>query len=252
MDTLPMPLEELAATHGGLHEFRITSPVEVRRMLQSLCDGNVLLNFNAPDGSCVATRLWTVDAARSVLSFSAERDDPQLPTLLDSDEAVVVGYLDSVKLQFDVQNLMLVHNGRDSTLRCAFPREMWRFQRRNAFRVRPLVRNSPHALLRHPELPDMQLSLRVLDLSIGGCALFLPDDVPPVAPGVQLNGVQLELDDETTVVVCLRLHHVTGLNPDSRGVRLGCELVSVGTDTERILQRYIDQTQKKRRLMSLE
>jgi len=252
MDTLPMPLEALAATHGGLGEFRITSPVEVARMLQRLCDGNVLLNFNAPDGSTVATRLWTVDAARAVLSFSAERDDPSMPALLDGDEAVVVGYLDSVKLQFDVHNLMLVHNGRDSALRCNFPREMWRFQRRNAFRVRPLLRNSPHAVLRHPEMPEMELSLRVLDLSIGGCALFLPDDVPPIAPGVQINGVQLELDGDTTVVVCLRLHHVTGLNPDSHGVRLGCELVKVGTDIERTLQRYIDQTQKKRRLMALE
>ena len=28
-------------------------------------------------------------------------------------------------------------------------------------------------------MPDMQLELRVLDVSIGGCALWLPHDLPP-------------------------------------------------------------------------
>jgi hypothetical protein len=37
MDTLPMPLDSLVATHGGLHEFRMTSSVEIRNMLTRIC-----------------------------------------------------------------------------------------------------------------------------------------------------------------------------------------------------------------------
>jgi c-di-GMP-binding flagellar brake protein YcgR len=106
--------------------------------------------------------------------------------------------------------------------------------------------------VRHPEIADMALALRVLDVSIGGCALFLPDDVPPLQPGVLMNQVQIELDIDTRMTVKLRLQHVTSINPDSRGVRLGCELVDPSGDTLRVLQRYIDQTQKKRRLLSLD
>jgi c-di-GMP-binding flagellar brake protein YcgR len=96
----------------------------------------------------------------------------------------------------------------------------------------------------------MPLALRVLDVSIGGCALFLPDDVPPLPPGVVLNGVQMDLDVDTRIHVALRLQHVTSINPESRGVRLGCEMVNPGSDVTRALQRYIDQTQKRQRLLN--
>ena len=251
METLPMPLDALAAQPGGLDDFRISSPREIGAMLKQLSDGNVRLNLNASDGTVCGATLWTVDAARGKLSFSADENDPKLQSLLECDEAVVVGYLDSVKVQFDVSGLVLVRGGRDSVLSSAFPRQLFRFQRRSGFRVRPLLNSAPVARLGHPAIDDVQLALRVLDLSIGGCALFLPDDVPAIQPGIQINKVQIDLDADTRLQVNLRLQHVTAINPDSRGVRLGCEFVNAGGDTLRLLQRYIDQTQKRRKLMAL-
>jgi len=172
--------------------------------------------------------------------------------IVECDEAVVVGYLDSVKLQFDVSNLMLVRGLNSVAIKGNFPREMFRFQRRNGFRVRPMMRSSPMATLRHPMIPDMQLNLRVLDVSIGGCALFLPNDVPALDAGVLMNGVIIDLDADTRIKTGLRLQHVTSLNPESGGVRLGCEMVTPGSDSLRALQRYIDQTQKRRRLLALD
>jgi c-di-GMP-binding flagellar brake protein YcgR len=171
--------------------------------------------------------------------------------MLESQEVVVVGYLDSVKLQFDAHNLVLVRGERSSVLNCALPRELFRFQRRSAYRVRPVLRSSPMARVRHTEIAEMQLALRVLDVSIGGCALFLPDDVPPMQPGVVLNQVQIELDADTRFHVNLRLQHVTSLNSESHGVRLGCEFVRADATALRALQRFIDQTQKRGRLLSI-
>ncbi len=246
-----MPLDSLAAAHGGLDDFRISARPELLAMLKRLADGNVLVNLNGSDGTAYTTTLWSVDTNRDVLSFSADLASNQVEALVEAEDAVAVAYLDNVKLQFDVQGLVMVRGGNSCVLNCALPREMFRFQRRSAFRVRPLLRATPTAHLRHPMLPDMQLALRVLDLSIGGCALFLPDDVPAVPPGLTLNGVQLELDTDTRIVVSLRLQHITSLNPDSRGVRLGCEISPVSGDIARSLQRYIDQTQKRQRAMSL-
>jgi c-di-GMP-binding flagellar brake protein YcgR len=98
----------------------------------------------------------------------------------------------------------------------------------------------------------MALALRVLDVSTGGCALFLPDDVPPLQPGVRLQRVKVELDPNTRFDATLVLCHVTSLNPQSNGVRLGCELQDLDGDAQRTLTRYIDQTQKRRRLLSLD
>jgi len=128
---------------------------------------------------------------------------------------------------------------------------MYRFQRRNAFRVRPTIRTSPTAHLVHPAPPHSELALRVIDLSIGGCAMFLPDDVPTMSAGVILNDVRIELDADTRLDLSMRLQHVTAINADARGLRLGFEFRRVGGDTLRVLQRYIDLTQKRGKLMSL-
>lgn len=247
-----MPLESLSAQHGGLDEFRISAPREILAMLKQFQDGNVLLNLNGSNGAMLSTTLWSLDPTRGQLSFSADAHAPVTQQLVECDEAVAVGYLDSIKVQFDVQGLVLVRGVGGSAISARLPRELFRFQRRNAFRVRPLLRSSPVARVRHPAIAEMQLALRVIDVSIGGCALFLPDDVPAMQPGMVMNQVQLDLDADTRVIANLRLQHASVLNAEARGARLGCEFVQLGADGERTLQRFIDQTQKRRRLMSLD
>lgn len=251
LDTLPKSPDALASAPGALDDFRITSSAEVLALLKQLADGNVLVNLNSSNGGVYTSTVWALDPDRGTLSFSADADDNQVQALVESEDAVAVAYLDSIKLQFDAHGLVLVRGGRASALNCAFPREVFRFQRRNGFRVRPLLRATPMARVRHPMIPDMSLQLRVLDVSIGGCALFLPDDVPPLQPGITINNVQIDLDVDTRITTTLRLQHVTSIQPDSRGVRLGCEMVNPSSDVLRGLQRYIDQTQKRQRMMSL-
>jgi c-di-GMP-binding flagellar brake protein YcgR len=235
---------------AAMDDYRISAPVEIAAMLRRLADGNVHVSLNAPDGTSITATLWTVDPRRGMVSFSMLPGEPQADALVECNEATAVGFLDSIKLQFDVCDLVLVHRGNHVALNSAFPQELFRFQRRNGFRVQPMLRSTPVARLRHPMIPDMQLALRVLDVSIGGCALFLPDDVPPLDAGVLMNGVVMDLDADTRVHTGLRLQHVTSLNPESGGVRLGCEMVSPGHDGLRSLQLYIDQTQKRRRLLA--
>ncbi len=251
METMPMPLQALGAAHGGLDEFRVTAPGEIATTLRRLYDGSVQLNLNASDGSVVSATVWTTDAGRGSIGFNVDPQDPALNALLECEEAIVVGYLDSVKLQFDVNRLMLVHGPRASVLSGSYPRELFRFQRRSAYRVRPLLRSQPVARVRHTDIAEMQLALRVLDVSIGGCALQLPDDVPPMQVGGLLNQVEIELDADTRFHVTLRLQHITSLNNESHGVRLGCEFVGADPTALRALQRFIDQTQKRGKLLSL-
>ena len=246
-----MPLDALGAGPGGLDEFRISAPREIGAMLRQLYDGNVMLNLNAADGSVVRGTIWTLDTDRARLGFAIDAGDPSLQALLECQEVVVVGYLDSVKLQFDIHDLVLVRGPQASVLSGALPREMFRFQRRSAYRVRPAHRSVPTARLRHTDIAEMQLTLRVLDVSLGGCALFLPQDVPPMQLGGVLNQVQIELDADTRFLVNLRLQHITSLNADAKGVRLGCEFVRADAAALRSLQRFIDLTQKRGKLLSL-
>jgi len=230
--------------------FRVTSPTETLALLRTLRDGSVPVNLNACDGASYTSTLWSFDTTQARLSFSADEHHPQLRRLVDADEVIAVAYLDSVKLQFDVQHLVLVRSAQACALQGAFPRDLYRFQRRNGYRVRTLENTSPTVRLRHPSIPEMALALRVLDVSIGGCALLLPGNVPPLQPGSCLKGARVDLDADTRFDAALQLHHVTSLS-NSPGVRLGCEWKQIDGAAQRALQRYIDQTQKRRRLLSL-
>ena len=114
METLPMPLEAMSGSPHGLGEFRVNSPAEVFSLLKQCADGNVLLSLSSPEGAAYTTTVWALDPARGLLCLSADGDDIKLQRLLESEEVVAVGYLDSVKLQFDLHDLVLVHSGRAS------------------------------------------------------------------------------------------------------------------------------------------
>jgi flagellar brake protein len=254
METLPMPLAAMGAGSTELDEFRLTAPREIAAMLRRLTDGSVPLHLAGSDGSALTATLWALDAERGSIGFNVDPTEPSLHALLECRDVLAVGYLDNVKLQFDLADVVLVKGERASVLRCAWPREMFRFQRRGAFRVRPLLRHAPVAHVARPVGPDhadQPLALRVLDVSIGGCALFLPHGVTAMPPGSLMNHTLIELDSDTRFHVDLRLQHVSQLNPDARGVRLGCEFVRADAAAQRALQRFIDATQKRSKLFAL-
>jgi c-di-GMP-binding flagellar brake protein YcgR len=212
----------------------------------------VPVQLSSPQGGHLSATLWTVDAAQRRLGFHVEPDHPAMPPMVEGDEITAVAYLEAVKLQFELEHPVLVRSARAATLQAALPRTLYRFQRRAGYRVRTFAGSSPHAVMRHPSIPDMTLTLRVLDVSIGGCAVWLPNDVPPLAPGVRTQRVRIELDGDLRFDSTLVVHHVTSLGPNANGVRLGCEFLQLESAAERALQRYIDQTQKRRRLLTLD
>ena len=248
-DTRPASLDALG-TGDGLAEFRVTAPGEIRALLKQLMDDVVPLNLSASDGSAYTTTLWTLDPSADRISFTADTQSPAVHDIVEADECAAVAYLDRVKVQFDVTDLVLVQGHKASVLQARFPREMFRFQRRNTFRVRTIERTAPTASFRHPGIPDMSLALRVLDVSIGGCALLQPANVPMLQPGAVIRGVRLSLNAETQIDAGLMLHHVTSTGAENGSVRLGCEIVGLNPAAQRALQLYIDQTQKRRRMMS--
>ena len=246
-DTRPAALDAHGAADAWA-DFRVQHPQERKALLRQLRDTGVPVMLSGPGGASVTCTLWSLDD--DGLAFSADPQAPQLLRLLEANEAVAEAYLDSVKLQFDVLEAMLVHGREASTLRCAVPQEIYRFQRRQAYRVRALEHHAPVARLRHPALPEMQFALRVLDVSIGGCALWQPEDVPALAAGTEIADVEVTLDGDTRFHALLRLQHVSATSPGGHGARLGCEW-QLGPSAERSLQRWIDQAQKRRRLMHL-
>ena len=247
-DTRPAALNPLGGSDPWA-DFRVDDPVERLRLLKQLRDGSVPVNLSAPHGQALNTQLWSLDETHGQLNFSADASNVYLQQLAQGDEAVAMAYLDSVKLQFDLVDLVVVRGLDSCALRARLPGVIYRFQRRGSYRVRTLGRQTPNARRRHPSIPDMQLRLRIVDVSMGGCALVLPDDMPALQPGSSLHGVHVEIDSDTAFTATLRLQHVGNMPGDS-SMRLGCQWCDLDGSAQRALQRYVDHTQQRRRQLA--
>lgn len=233
-------------------EHRVRALVEIRALLKQFVEGDVPLSLTTPDGLHYATSLWAEDPQRGVLVFAADPRDDAVQRLAESHEVMATGYLDSVKVQFDLHDLVLVHGRSASAFNAQYPREVYRFQRRHAYRVRPAGRAQPHAVLSHPDLARRQIDLRVIDISHTGVALMLNEELNLFRSGQMLPEVVIELDASTWLRVTLRVMHVSevGLSP-TQYRRIGCELVDLSPAAQRDLLRYLDHTQKRHRLLTL-
>jgi flagellar brake protein len=246
--TQPAPLATLSGR--AIDEFRVNHPAEVMALLHRLVDRAVLVQLSAPNGAAYTSTLWAVDQQARRISLDADAAHPQIRALIEAGEATAVAYLDAIKLQFDLHGLMLAHGHNASALQAVLPDVLFRFQRREYFRVR--TRDSAVAHLRHPALGGAMLTLRVLDVSIGGCALQLPAEAAPIEPGTAINGVRLELDADTLLVAPLTVQHVSsGFGANARMSRLGCSFARLDGTSQRALQRYIDLTQRREKFLLL-
>jgi c-di-GMP-binding flagellar brake protein YcgR len=232
--------------------FRVCHPQECLTLLRQLRNGQHPVVLSGPDGSALSAALSSVDEPLRQLTFSVEPGLPALDRLVEADEGVAVAYMDHIKLQWDIGGLVLVRGPRHASLQLDLPASLYRFQRRSAFRVLTPTRCAPVARMRHPAMPEMALTLRVLDLSLGGCALWCPADVPMLEAGTRLGEIAIELDATTRFVSAATLAHVSSLGDHDRGVRIGCEWHQLPPSAERTLQRWIDVAQRRRRLLALE
>ena len=230
---------------------RIDAPEEIASLLRRLLEGEVPLSISAPDGTMLSCSLWAEDRGSGLIVLSMAAVDGRAERVAQCNEAVAVGYLDSVRLQFDLNGLVLVRGLDACTLHAEYPEAVLRFQRRDAYRVRPLEHAQPTVHVSHPLVPDALLLMRVTDISHGGIALVSPSTAGAFQLGQLLPDAILELDPQTQVPMGLRVVRIDSMAPDGTQVRLGCEMCDVRGEDARLLARYIDHTQRRRRMLAL-
>lgn len=242
----------MSAPEAAPEEFRVAASAEIAGYLQQLQRDGATVLLSGPPGQSLAARITTLDSAAGVLGLELGADpDGISQALVASGEITAVAYLGAVKLQFELDDAVLVSGEQGAVLRSSLPDRLYRFQRRQSFRVQPAGSVYPRVVL--PGAAQPGRALRVLDISIGGLALALPADAPALPAGQPAAGLVLELDRITALRVTLLPHHASPIAGDAHGTRqLGCSFVDLDAAASRALQVYVDQTQKRRRLLKLD
>ncbi|MFG6448180.1 flagellar brake protein [Roseateles sp. BYS180W] len=228
-------------------EYRLSSRSEVVAWLRELAQRGIGVQLNASSAQACNAVLTQVDSEHSAIGLELSGSDDQLGALLRSDDVTAVAYLDRIKLQFDVVGLCQVSAGNSAMLRAMLPADIYRFQRRQAYRV--CAPTGQYPLLVVPQ--DKEVRLRVLNVSVGGLALHWPPELLQPTSGEAIGPARLLLAQDSQLTVHLRVQHIV-TEPDRDGTPsavAGCAFVNISSPALRVLQMYVDQAQKRERLM---
>lgn len=224
-------------------DFRLDAPGEIMNWLRELLRSQARIQLTTPDGAAIHTVLRSLDTPQGMLTMEAPQARDTLAPILSSDELVATAFLDKIKLQFDVSGLVAIR-GEGEVLRAPVPLRIYRFQRRQAYRVASAGQLYPALKLNGADLPR----IRVVNVSAGGVALQWPANVVPAPRALEELSGTLELEREVSFSTLLRVQHVTE-GEDGAPHHVGCAFVSLAPTAARALQVFIDQAQKRERLM---
>jgi flagellar brake protein len=242
----------MTAPEATSEELRVASAAEIAAYLQQLQREGAGVMLSGPQGLNLASRIVALDSVAQVLGLEVGTDPEGISqALVAGDEITAVAYLGAIKLQFELEGAVLVSGEQGTVLRSLMPTRLYRFQRRQSYRVQPAGSAYPRVVL--PGGSEPGRALRVLDISIGGPALALPPDFSPLPIGAPTAGLVLELDRISALQISLLPHHASPISGDAAGtLQLGCSFVELDANATRSLQVYVDQTQKRRRLLKLD
>ncbi len=214
---------------------------EIEKALLRLARNDCVLTGNvAPSEQMWRTSLLKVDAARQRLLL-----DELLPTptrgALDKTRTIdLSGWLDDVAIAFSV-GIRNAHSGENGQcLSTHFPTAIQHEQRRETYRVRMMSRDTLYATLR-PNGADVHKA-EVVDLSIGGIGLLLPDARPLPARDVLECVVALPGKPMATTIEPRSVRR-TGRPPRTR---VGGRFVQLTADARGAISRYIASVQRER------
>ncbi len=250
LDTQPAPIDSLDMA-GPWAKFRVHDPRRQIATLREICRNDKPLTLGAPGGPSIAVSLWSVDDHAAKLHFKVGEGVANPLEITRQPDLWAAAYLDDAKVQFALPSVMLSNEGGTSVLVADAPKLMYHLPRRRAVRVKRDHDKAPTVRFRHPLSPEITTELRVLDISISGCALWRPDGVMPLLPGMELRRVEVELDDHTIVFSDLGVQHATTVTGPNPGARVGCAWRGMPAPAQERLRSWIQGGRRRRELISL-
>ncbi|MFP4271520.1 MAG: flagellar brake protein [Halothiobacillaceae bacterium] len=164
-----------------------------------------------------------------------------------ADRIEVRGVLDSLLTWFQTGRLETVREGDDRYYVIPYPDELYRLQRRNAFRI-PLPRTLTSQIEAHigEETTPVQRDIRtrIFDLSATGAAILVTqDDAEWLEVGTRLSGARLYVEGLLDIVVTMEVrNHRPGMKDDE--VLVGVHFETLGATEGHALQRAVMEIQR--------
>ncbi|ENO87963.1 flagellar brake protein [Thauera linaloolentis] len=234
----------------AIEQFILSGRRQVRQLLRELIEHRALISGHFGNGRSFLTALLELPGDEETITLDASPDPDTNQRILAAPKLVCVTQLDHIRIQFALHDIQQGRDGGRSVLHAAVPREILRLQRRAAYRLSVPLSHAATALVRAKGIaePLVEMSGRLLDISVGGIALQLPPDTAQLTIGERLADCSLQLPNIDPIALQLRVCYVNPQEQRSgtRMLRVGLAFADLPHSTENMIQRYIFNTERER------
>ncbi len=230
---------------SALEPYLVYSRIEMLAILRGLSDAHVLATVYFGDGrEFLISRILGVNAESDSIIFDVAPDDAITRRLLASSELTFVSFYNHVKVQFSVNQAELAQFEGGPALRVKAPRCVLRLQRREAYRVKTPVANSPSVLLTPAGegTGSPPASYRIADISATGFAFVFQSGHLQLEQGATIGPCRFELTSADAFEADIEVRRVTtfkdGFGRDMH--RAGCRFSQIPGTAEMAIQCYVN------------
>lgn len=228
-----------------LARFHVEGALAVKAVMSEIVRNNSELRvFNAKDfDHSVVTRPLRLSSQGLHLEFKASAAERRR---LEASGVVAVAFMGSVKVQFACPELEPAGRDDSNELVCPLPDEVYRIQRREAFRVSPPIRRPVECIVRPAQ--GGEIRYRVHDVSVSGVALISSASLAPVVEGEIWRNCRLEIPSYSPIAFDLLIRSAKPDSPDKPNVkRIGCEFHRPSAESQRAIQLYVMEIERTQR-----
>ncbi len=252
LDTQPAEIHLLQGSERW-EQFRLGDPRQMLAALRDFCRRSVPLTVGVAGMPTVVAAIWAVDEMKNTLSFNlAPEAASHIDAIVGAPEVWAAGYLDDAKVQFECAGLRVERSATAFTLRTDVPRFVYSMPRRTAVRVKRADALAPLVQFNHPIAEHARVRMRVLDISMTGCALWRAPGDLPLPPSAVVPRVQVQLDQNQGFITDMLVQHMTYGDDPRAGMRVGCAWENLPEYAAKILESWISRGRRRRELISLD
>lgn len=224
-------------------DFRIGGRLAVRAILRELGHRHVLVTLYADErhDAFAITRLTHVGDTE--IEFDLGGQESFTRVLASARDVAGVAFPGQIKTQFRLDAFAVAEVRGETLLRACMPDELYRIQRRDAFRVRPPAFDQACCVRRLAPESEVRYPLR--DLSASGASLLLPPGEPPPAIGTVWPHCRIEAVGESAIPCDLVVCHVDEHPSGNGSHRVGVGFHAMPGDVLRRVQVYVIGVEKR-------
>ncbi|MDD5329483.1 MAG: flagellar brake protein [Sulfuricella sp.] len=253
MNTAPNPQTPPIPADDDYSKYSVSWKKEIVFILRAIMEKGELLTAHFDRGrNFILTSIVDVDPEQGevILDFGANAVMNQ--KILASDRILFVTTHDRVKVQFTAGWIEQTRfEGRDS-FRIELPESLIKLQRREYYRVTTPIAHPLKCAIAVDG--GQKIEMPIVDISIGGIGVVLPQAEAGLEPGMTFRGCQLVLPDIGQIAATLEIRNVfeVTLRNGHINKRAGCQFVNLPANMQSMIQRYIIKVERERRAMQLD